>query len=321
MNIAALARAFAHDAGPPAWKESDHPRGQPENAGEFASAPGGARKQKGAHPPAKHPPDTTAAEAVARSDLHRDAIKYAASVGFDPEKVIATDATYQFEVDGRKMLAAGTYSPSRGAVYVYQGQATPDFLPGLMAHEIMHHKWQVVNAAYDAEREQVSEAVKASDYAKLDEIMYPSGILREPYDKKWPIYQAMESAMHGYERERDVGMSSFDAFRESDGVSDYSLAYWKDAKVGKATVDLAINETLAEMARLKQEKGGGKPEHYGWRLLLYRGKVHDPQTGKETDEWRPLPTKTQQKLADKLWENLYSAVQKCYPEAAARVRE
>lgn len=191
--------------------------------------------------------------------------KYAVKLGFDPQYLTVTDANHPFEVDGHSKFAAGTADREGGRITIYAPQVPlgAHWTPGLMAHEIMHQKFNAFMQDYQAEYARLQ---KDPDYHKDGEwkdepngdhwfdrksaFMRPDGQLNEPYASKYPLYQTYNRVMVGS-----------DEFRKSDGVSEYSKNWWTDVINGKASWDVGIHETLAEMAKIKLNEATNLKEH------------------------------------------------------------
>ena len=78
-----------------------------------------------------------------------------------------------------------------------------------------------------------------------DAVMKPDGLLREPYDRKYPLYQ-----------EHTKLTMDWEGLKNDDGVTEYSREWWKATEGnGGAAFKQAHHETLAEMARLHYETG------------------------------------------------------------------
>jgi hypothetical protein len=244
-------------------------------------------------------PVRTAEHAKATLDASR---KVATELGYDPKLVsLGPEAEpYKFELNGRKYLAAGIAHISKLSTQWRHIKLWPEQMldigsvPGVVAHEIEHQKFQHALDAYKADIDKVmKEPGPAPDpnhpyfWGKRggsDAVMKPDGGLREPYDKQYPIYTAFHAAYQA--------PGSGDLFMKSDGVTNYSHEYWKGWKTGTTKTDSAFHETLAEMARVKYETGKF-PDHLGL----------------DKDE-----TKANRAAGAKLWRDLYRVVEKIWKE-------
>ena len=119
----------------------------------------------------------------------------------------------------------------------------------LTAHEVEHFKFQHALNAYRADDAMMKDPGAAGDpdhqywweegrHRRDDD---PSGSLKPPYDKKYPAYTAMHEALYQH---------PIDEFASGDGVSKYSAEYRNDTYAGKVSYDIALHETLAEMAKM-----------------------------------------------------------------------
>lgn len=378
------------------FKESEHPRGQPGNAGQFASSPGGskssARSSSGsgsrskrletaraevaklADPKAYYEeqykrateafrqngisldktygrgnnPDelslrkwsgeekvdpaslgkvlgliwkdlqeaneAAAGAQVSRPATHETMRKIADVVsdyaGWDKSRLTITDDDYKFTLGDRECFAGGTAHLETGEIKLYAKQLDARSVAPVMAHEVMHQKWQAVYNAWSAQRSEALGLAKAAAFYKSgryqqllkryegegaplsdregEEFAVMHALVEEgrmpaedpldaedkprgSYAERWPIYAA-------------IGSLDTRPLAEDDGITDYSREWWAEAeKKGGDWTRSAIHETLAEMARLEWE---GSLD----RLLWY----------KESKIWKPL----------------YQAVQKFYPEVS-----
>ena len=194
------------------------------------------------------------------------------SFGFTPDKLTITDQDYKFKIGDKEYTAAGTAHQDTKEIKIYAGswaQNWPTGLPGVMAHEIMHQKYNAYMDDLSKEREALNQlnkdmstpapermsGVNSDRYWK--EVETPSGSLREPYDKQFPLVQ--------FQNELMGDSNDYEAMRKEDGCTNYSKAYWDDAsKSGSATgFRTCFHETLAEMARLDYEKKLGLPGREG----------------------------------------------------------
>lgn len=236
-------------------------------------------------------------ESAARAEIISNlAAKSAAALGFKPTAINVTDQEHKFTLNGVERKAAGTADLKTGTINLYTGQIhTNEDVPGLMAHEVMHQKYQTFVNDYQAERAAME---KDPDYRKDSSLvtfdpanpihaaqkaagslvftngqfrekgfMRPDGLLNAPYDAKYPTYQAFTNAH----------MTDSRDFAKTDGVSPYSREWW-DAWHGQtASTSQAMHETLAEIARLKFE--GNKVQHMVRKPdnLLTLRKTPDPK--------------------------------------------
>lgn len=171
-----------------------------------------------------------------------------------------------------------TWQPKEG-----ERQLDVSGVKGTTAHEVEHQKYQAFINDYRKD----AEAMRSDpdyhkdshwvpfdpnnpEHARLREkgglltsdnkirepgFMQPNGLLNEPYDKKYPIYQAWTKA----------NMPLSDEFEKSDGVSGYSRDWWdayRNRTVEKPVqLPQAMHETLAEIARIRYGQDEMKAEH------------------------------------------------------------
>lgn len=180
--------------------------------------------------------------------------KMAETYGFPADRVIYEKNPYNFVVDGRKMSAAGTYSPFEDVIRVYDGGLEDEsFMPQMMAHEVAHYKFNQVDHYAQSTRDEL-----AGNHDEMDahpDRFLPDGRVTTPAQIKYypelyvtrPLDQTRESA------------TQFRKLREGDGVTNYSRAYWKQFEAQGGTDRLmrsnALNETLAEIAGYEARHG------------------------------------------------------------------
>jgi hypothetical protein len=260
-------------------------------------------------PPAETPQRD---EAEHVRNVLKSARDVAKELNFDPKKIsigAAKSPDVDFVLNGKPYKAAGlAYSrgahPLKGHVKLFTEQIpNVSSVPGIAAHEIQHIKFQTALDKYQAEydavmKEPLPPPKPESEHAwerhgGPDAIMAPDGSLRPPYDTKYPVYTAIDEAFKHY---------SLNEFADADGVSGYSYEYWKAWKQTgghEVSFEIAVHETLAEMARIKYETGKF-PNHYGEGIIAYRG------------EDKPKPPQSVIDANAKRWRDLYRAVEKVY---------
>lgn len=290
------------------WDEDKHPRVP-------AGGPDGGQFGAGGGDGIQTTPETPGS-GMDHAAIQSAIDKVAKDAKFDKSRIDISDETRTFVLNGKTYIYAGAadISPpakndrgevighSDGRITIYSKHVSPSFVHGAVRHEIEHIKYQTAFDRYQAEITKVSndpgpppdpngEYYWQKNGGK-DAVMKPDGGLREPYDKKYPIYTAWHEASNKYSTE----------FADADGVSDYSFEYWKAWKAGTVGTHIAMHETLAEMARIKYETGKF-PDHLGERILSYRG------------EDKPKPSEAVMANNAKIWRELYRTVEKIYAEA------
>lgn len=277
-----------------AWNPDQprEPAGSPEG-GQFASAGGGiTQSEQGVRP--------------SSAEIKSEAAKVARDMGFDDSRIDVVAGTRTFELNGQVMTAAGDADivhGEEGRIRLYHDHLTKASAAGVIAHEIQHAKFQ---GALDAYRRESDALMKDpgpppnpeghyfwEKRGGSDAIMKPDGGLREPYDKKYPVYTAMQTAFY---------MPALDEFAKGDGVSKYSAEWWAGVKAGKVSFTLAVHETLAEMSRIKYETGK-YPEHFGFSRVMH-------ERGATAENYFP-PAKGKAE-GTKLWRNLHRTVNEIY---------
>lgn len=233
--------ALARFAGATLHKEFDPGEARDEH-GEWTSGFGAI---------ATHVSDPANAEKVA--GMAKIASGVASDLHYDPALITVSDETKTFELNGKSYNYAGaafTHDGS-GKIVLYATQMNDKTAAGIAAHEIEHQKFQAFMNDYKADYARMEQDPDYLD-TKNKDFMRADGTLKEPYAARYPAYQTYTQAM---------APGIYDGFSKSDGVSDYSAEYWKGYITPNSGIrsDQAMHETLAEIARLKQE--GGSVEH------------------------------------------------------------
>jgi hypothetical protein len=216
---------------------------------------------------------------------------------FDPAAIYVDHGAPQvFELNGRRFEAGGLAHTSMIGenalvITIFAQNANPASIHGLISHEIEHIKYETAINRFEAEWAKVRNDPDTIALPGMPgEGMRPDGTLPPDLAAKYPAYAAMQAAFYRH------GIMDF---ATSDGVSDYSFAWWKNWKdnaVGKVSSGKsAVHETLAEMARIKYDTGKF-PEHMGERIISWR----EPDT--------PKPSQATIDKNAKLWRDLYRAV-------------
>ena len=187
--------------------------------------------------------------------------KVAKDADFPADRIKIEHGDHDFVLNGKHYFAAGTaYIHGDKTIKMWADHLEPWFTDGVIRHEIEHVQFQNALDERNREWKAITTEPSSSGPYGTDPVIAPDGSLRPPYDAKYPAYNAMYKAFESY---------SSREFAAADGVSDYSYEYWKGFKKGNVTFELAVHETLAEMARIKYETGKF-PDHMGERIIEYR---------------------------------------------------
>ena len=245
------------------------------------------------------------------SAMSHDAIaaavdKVSKALDYDRGVFISNGAPHKFELNGKQYEAAGVAHTSNlqapSPITVYARNIRPDFVEGLIAHEIEHVKFE---SALNRYREDLKKIVaEPRQEGPGDDVMRPDGSLKPPYDEKYPAYTLMHEAFF---------KPSHDDFEASDGVTEYSYDWWrnwKDKGGREGSGHSAMHETLAEMAKIKYKTGKfpAPEDYYGHRLISWR----TPPGGNAMTDAKPKPSAAQQEQNAKRWRNLYRAIDKVW---------
>lgn len=151
-----------------------------------------------------------------------------------------------FEVDGKTYYTGASFSPSTGEIRIYNaGKISDESMTGMLAHEIQHSRWNEYRKAYQQQYIEVGRSLNTSDNPE-DWIITGGGYLKNKTDKErlwaYDINQEFIKDANRWER-----------LKKSDGISEYSRSYWKQANKSGSDwdYDRAIDETLAEIARIQ----------------------------------------------------------------------
>ena len=188
--------------------------------------------------------------------------------------------SHEFKVGDKTFRSGGTFYHHENRIALTEGQspvAGGVGIGGLVSHEVMHAKYHAVTEAYRVEQEDLARLTR-NDEVDIGDIMHPDGRIKEAYREQFPIHTAMPYGLGG----------SYSDLKKDDGITDYSREWWQAANDGKANGEIAVNETLAEMAALDWQ--GVLP-----RLLWF----------KRSKSYKPF----------------YEAIHKLYPQIVAKAAE
>jgi len=280
------------------WEESKHPRGQPGNAGQFASRGGGSggsssttseqtvertasatRSAKSSKPPLESPlnSERQAKFDKARADIeeivnpfHKSEAEkkqkpvLSISLGKVIDKVaeafdykdrdkiqIVDEISTSFQLDGRGRTVLGNATLATGVIRINKSAANAMDVPGTIAHEIMHQKFQRFLDKADEETKQVMELAK-KDNNRNNSVIAPDDTLRPEYKGKFPLYELM------HPKSEDKRIWDTQKLMDDDGITPYSREWWQkfhdESQAGRPMSPLVpIHETLAEMGCLEME--------------------------------------------------------------------
>jgi hypothetical protein len=278
------------------WDEDEHPR---DEDGKFSHS-GSGDVSVGTSNEGNNPDHVKMVLNEARS--------VAKELDFDPTKITIgaqESSDRNFVINGKAFKAAGLAyiheGPLGGQIKLFPDSLSdPAVVAAVTAHEIQHQKFQHALNIYQVERKMAQDEPGPppdpngkyhwQKKGGQDAVFAPDDSLREPYASKYKGYTAMQEALYKH---------NFRSFAESDGVSEYSFEYWKGWKAGTVNSDVALHETIAEMARFKFMTKEF-PDHMGERIISYR---EDPEN---------KPSKAEIDANAKLWRKLYNTVEKLY---------
>jgi hypothetical protein len=187
----------------------------------------------------------------------------AKKLGFPLDKLSYSDEPYIFDLEGKKVSAAGTAQRSEGTIKIYPAvfrEGTPDSVRRsaemVMAHEVGHIRFEAVYRARGREMINVNAephiGSSANGVTRTVGPMHADGTLRPGLglEKKYPV-TAVTAPL-----DRLWGKLG-----KEDGVTEYSRAWWRAYEATEATRHVAMHETFAEISMLDYEnKKKEKPE-------------------------------------------------------------
>jgi hypothetical protein len=186
----------------------------------------------------------------------KEAVEHVAKeFGFPLDKLSYSDEPHIFELEGKKISAAGTAWRDSGTIKMYPATlvtGSPDWTRQstemVMAHEVGHIRYEAVTRARSAESSKLSFTeplvqVERNGVSRVLPPLAPDGSIREGHglEKKYPIYAATQPF---------DGLAAWEKLRKEDGVTDYSRSWWAEFEAGKATAHTAMHETFAEISKL-----------------------------------------------------------------------
>lgn len=188
-------------------------------------------------------------------------------LGYDPKKVRYAGVGYAFTVGNDNYTAGGDFNPNTGEIRIFKGLIVGDRVhEGSLAHEVQHAIFNNYVRKRKIESNEMDKRFKEEDNNGIkynSSFMKPDGSLRNPDDEKlYPAYIISRILLSDYYGSDINGkkLRKGQSLSELDGVTSYSTSYWKKAKESGSYSDyiLAVNETLAEIKRLKVEKSKTK---------------------------------------------------------------
>ena len=170
-----------------------------------------------------------------------------------------------FSVGGSHFDSNGYADLTSGMITIISNVNHPDQVPGVMAHEIEHERFQGALNAYNYEHQALmklpTDELFGAQGAHGVGVLRPDGSVRPEAEGRFPVTTLLQKSL-----EQD----KFKLY-DSDGCTKYSEAYWKhyvDNGRRSADGERAMHETLAEMARIKVTTGKfPEGSNTGWRDL------------------------------------------------------
>jgi len=195
-----------------------------------------------------------------RKELMPSITALAEEFGYDPKKIKFAGQPYEFRVGNDNYTAAGDYNPRTGVIRLFPGilvdpvAVKPEVNRAMLAHEINHDKYKKYRDAYleqDAELSSIYSSEVSRGVPYRERILTANGDVRDPKNyKRFSAYMLDQKILKYCSPEVDLK----DRIDETiGGVSPYSNSYWEKFRQGRNpnNIDAAVNETFAEIARLK----------------------------------------------------------------------
>lgn len=177
---------------------------------------------------------------VARKKTIDACTAFAKDAGFNISDIEFPSEGHKFKVGDIEYTSGGDYDPNTGKInIVVSGRHAPQQLVAILSHEVQHHKYDTVKAAYDKEIDRRSDADLEKYY---DSEMNLKPEHADEFAKRFPTIHALKATRFNRGRRKQ--------YEESDGCTPYSTAYWENVTDDFHSRDTAFNETLAEVAKL-----------------------------------------------------------------------
>ena len=222
-----------------AFEEKDHPRGQPDNPGQFVKRGEQADTLKESVANKTPTADTSEEHFLGVRRIVQDTRE---SWGYRGDVEVKNELGGEFEVGGLKWRAAGLCRLSSRDVTIFSPSLmTVDAIRHISAHEMMHGTFEEVYSQYDSDQDRIGSLAQSGD-----ERIHPSGELKTGNEKQFPTYARF------WKFREDTPPADF---ASDDGITNYSKAYWEDYKKGKCTFHTAMHETMAEIAAVHEATG------------------------------------------------------------------
>ena len=167
--------------------------------------------------------------------------------------MVMDENKYDFVLDGKQSTAAGTYNPNDQTIRLHlsgigdmKDPAEAKFVSGVIAHEYSHHQFNVVMDVYAKQESEIRPRHIGED-----------GNLTKIAQARFPVYHALKGFVD-------------DTKAQNDAPSAYSKTWQKVAKDDSSQRLQAIDETLAEISRIKVTGGDAKDTN----ISKFYGKFH-----------------------------------------------
>jgi len=187
-----------------------------------------------------------------------------------------------FKVGDLEFREAGHFNPRTGVIEINARNSYDERMAvtnGIVTHEISHAIFDAAREAQLAEHKEIDN-LPPEEHKRLFRVSgYVRPEMQEEVHKRWPVsamfYRHVGDTYMETENDQQPGQSRYvqkmNVLQKDDGISDYSKAYWQSDIVNQPNgFERAINETLAEMTRLRVTPlsvRAGDSAKMSWRLF------------------------------------------------------
>lgn len=187
----------------------------------------------------------------------------------DPPVIVVGDR--EFKMGGR----AFTQGDRKGEIEIFSKNVSPEWVDHIVAHEVMHQRFERVLESYNAERERLFKDPRTHGPSERPGVIWSNDTLDPAYVTEYPYWSQLRGT-HGQRGNPDL-LDTVNLAND-DGVTTYSQAYWEGFSSQRVDSKSAVHETLAEIHAVETRRAGSlkkpltqftKPPSQRW-MKLYR---------------------------------------------------